>query len=88
MKWMLVIALFGSTPVKTGLLFNSLDECLVAEEAARGEYIRAWNAWHEWARKNPEKASYPNSRSFQDSRIGLNHQGTCIPHAERGKGGE
>jgi len=36
MKWMLVIVVFGAHPVKTDLVFNSLDECLKAESTAPG----------------------------------------------------
>jgi len=32
MKWMLVIIVFGTHPVKTDLVFDSLDKCLEAEE--------------------------------------------------------
>jgi hypothetical protein len=45
MKWMLIVMVFGAAPVKTDLLFDSLDDCLKAEESARGEYARAYNIW-------------------------------------------
>ena len=28
MKWMLVVLVFGVSPMETGLVYNSLDECL------------------------------------------------------------
>src|ERR1051325_7194717 len=41
MKWMLIVAVFGGTPMETGLVYNSLDECLKAEENIRAEWDRA-----------------------------------------------
>jgi hypothetical protein len=31
MKWMLVVLVFGSHTLETGLLYNSLDECIKAK---------------------------------------------------------
>jgi hypothetical protein len=79
MKWMLVVMILGSSPVKTDLVFGSLDECLKAEDVMRGAYVDAYNAWQKWAKANPADSSYPNSEPFMQKR-GL-HWGTCIPHA-------
>ena len=35
MKWTLIVVVFGTMPVETDLIFNSLDDCLKAEEAMR-----------------------------------------------------
>ena len=35
MKWMLFVLVFGTHPVETNLLFDSLDACLKAEETMR-----------------------------------------------------
>src|SRR6185437_14028699 len=43
MKWMLFVLVFGSHPVETNLLFDSLDACLKAEETMRTEYARAYS---------------------------------------------
>ena len=40
MKWMLLVLIYGTIPVKTGLVFGTIDECLKAEEQMRGEYTR------------------------------------------------
>ena len=42
MKWMLFVLVFGSHPVETNLLFDSIDACLKAEETMRTEYARVW----------------------------------------------
>ena len=79
---MLIVVVFGIAPIKTNLLFDSLDDCLKAEDAMRTEYSRAFNAWLQWAQKNPDEAGYPNSQAFIQKRDGLESPGTCIPHAE------
>ena len=43
MKWMLFVLVFGSHPVETNLLFDSIDACLRAEETMRTEYARAYS---------------------------------------------
>ena len=43
MKWMLFVLVFGTHPVETNLLFDSLDACLKAEETMRTEYARAYS---------------------------------------------
>ena len=45
MKWTLIVVVFGTMPVETDLIFNSLDDCLKAEEAMRAEYVRAYKDW-------------------------------------------
>ena len=47
MKWTLIVVVFGTMPVETDLIFNSLDDCLRAEEAMRAEYVRAYKDWTE-----------------------------------------
>ena len=43
MKWMLFVLVFGTHPVETNLLFDSLDACLKAEETMRKDYARAYS---------------------------------------------
>ena len=50
MKWMLVIMIFGTQAVKTDLIFDTLDLCLVAEERARAEMTAKYNSWRASAR--------------------------------------
>lgn len=80
MKWMLIILVVGGSPAKTNLLFDTLDQCLAAEESMRSEYVLAFNKWHLWAKANPAESGFPNSEGFMKNRIGVNNYGTCIPH--------
>lgn len=80
MKWMLVVMVFGTAPVKTELVFDRLSDCLQAETNMRAEYAKAYNVWNEWARKNPEESSYTTAKEAQMKRFGLYNQATCIPH--------
>jgi hypothetical protein len=41
MKWMLLVLIFGTIPVETGLLFDNIEDCLKAEETMRAEYTRS-----------------------------------------------
>ena len=82
MKWMLLVLIYGTIPVKTGLLFDTIDDCLKAEEQMRDSYIRTYNAWQTWAKANPSEAHYPDSQKFMWRRDGMETTGTCIPHAE------
>ena len=58
MKWMLLVLIYGTIPVKTGLLFDTIDDCLKAEEEMRNSYIRTYNTWETWAKANPSEAHY------------------------------
>jgi hypothetical protein len=82
MKWMLLVLIYGTIPVKTGLVFDTIDECLKAEEQMRGEYTRVNNAWRSWAEANLKDSQYPDSQKFNWRRDGMETTGTCIPHAE------
>ncbi len=82
MKWMLLVLIYGTIPVKTGLVFGTIDECLKAGEQMRGEYTRVYNAWRSWAEANPKDSQYPDSQKFNWRRHGMETTGTCIRHAE------
>ena len=58
---LLVFAL-GSTPIETGLMFDSLDDCLKAEQNMRAEYLRDYNAWVAWAQANKAESDYPEAQ--------------------------
>jgi hypothetical protein len=75
MKWMLFVLVFGSHPVETNLLFDSLDACLKAEETMRTEYARAYSQGT-WGTTVGE-ANDPSVVS----RFGQRTTATCIPHA-------
>jgi hypothetical protein len=80
MKWMLLVLVFGTTPIETGLIFDSLDDCLKAEQTMRDDYARAYDAWRTWAQANKAESDYPDSDMFMQKRTGLQTSGTCIPH--------
>ena len=71
MKWMLIVLVFGN-PMQTGLLYNSLDECLKAETTMRAEWSRVYNAM-------PKK--YQEQPTTQEQVAKQMTNGTCIPHA-------
>ena len=75
MKWLLVVLVMNS-PVKTDLVFDDLDACLVAEEQMRSEWTGVYN------RALENKAS-------QDTLMHIKSQmtrGTCIPSATQRDG--
>ena len=73
-KWILVIAIFGNTPVETNLTFASLELCLAAELQLRTRMADTFN----------KSASQYNEKDklFQMRRHGLYNEMTCIPHNE------
>jgi hypothetical protein len=71
MKWMLVVLAFGN-PMQTGLVYNSLDECLKAEAAMRAEWTRVYNSM-------PKK--YQEQPVTQEQVSKQMTTGTCIPHS-------
>ena len=77
---MLIVMIVGASPVKTNLFFDTLDECLKAEDSMREEHARAFNKWLTWARANPTVSGYPTTQEFMRRRIGVESYGTCIPH--------
>ena len=72
MKWMLVVAVFNLAPVKTDLIFNSLDDCLRTEAQMRAEWVRVINS------AEPDRR--PPASNFLTKQTTY---GTCIPHASR-----
>jgi hypothetical protein len=75
MKWMLVVLVFG-TPMETGLLYGSLDECLKAEATMRADWERVYGAM--------PKRYQEHAVVGQDYIKKQMTSGTCIPHAEGG----
>jgi hypothetical protein len=76
MKWMLFVLVFGSHPVETNLLFDTLDACLKAEETMRKEYARAYSQGT-WGAENIGQLNDPSVVT----RFGQRTTATCIPHA-------
>ena len=87
MKWMLLVFAFGTSMVRTGLVYDNLDDCVKAEQTMRSEYTRVYNQWLEWAIANPKDASFPKSQPLMQKRIGVQTIGTCVPTASRGDDG-
>jgi hypothetical protein len=73
MKWMLIVLVFGS-PMETGLLYNSLDECLKTEASMRAEWDRVYSAM---PKKYQERS--PVSQDYVKKQMTT---WTCIPRAE------
>jgi len=84
MKWMLVIVVMSSAPVKTDLTFDTLQECLDIEDQTRAEIAEAYNSWRGLASSNPTVSGYPSSEPFMSRRIGMQNVATCIPYAPIG----
>jgi hypothetical protein len=78
MKWMLIVIVYGTMPVETGLLYDDLDACYRAEDAMRDEYTRAFNEWSKWAKQNLSQDDYDRSGDMWLKRVA---SGVCIPHA-------
>ena len=53
MKWMLIVLVFGSHPMETGLLYSSLDDCVKPEMTLRSEWARVAAAWPKEYREQP-----------------------------------
>ena len=74
MKWMLVVLVFG-TPMETGLLYGSLDECLKTEATMRAEWDRVYTGMpKKFQEKSPVSQDYIKKQTTG---------GTCIPHADK-----
>jgi hypothetical protein len=75
MQWLLVV-LIMNTPVKTDLVFDSLDACLVAEEKMRSEWAGVYNR---------AKANKASQESLDLIKLQMT-SGTCIPTASHPAG--
>ncbi len=79
MKWMLIVMVLGVTPVKTGLLFDTLDACRQVAGEMEAEYARyineglAWAATQSKTGKVSDQVAELWTRQLQP--------GICIPHA-------
>ena len=51
MNWMLVVMVFGTQPVKTDLVFDTLDRCLIAGDLMRSEQESLFSSWQAATRK-------------------------------------
>lgn len=74
MNWTLLVLIFGTQPVETGLVFDSLDECTIAHDSFRAEVLNANAAYR-------DQVTDEQSRRYQETRTGASNSATCIPHA-------
>jgi hypothetical protein len=82
MKWMLVVMIFGTQPVKTDLIFDTLDRCLIAEELMRSQQLEKLYSWQAAVRKTGGSFwTFWTEEPLGKRRFGLKNQATCIPHA-------
>ncbi len=73
MKWMLVIMALGTTPIQTGLIYDTLDACYTAEDRVAAEYVRLYNDWVANNRGRPVP-------TFITQRLA---RGICVPHSNQ-----
>ena len=70
MNWLLVVIVLGA-PVKTDLVYRSLQECLQAELQMRNDWASAYNA-----AKTEKPPRAPDSLGYLSKQM---TSGTCIP---------
>jgi hypothetical protein len=75
-RWMLVVMVFGTAPVPTGISFDTLQACWSAEEAMRSDYASAYNTWEKWAKTQSLSQDIINNRAKQ-----MLQAGVCVPSA-------
>ncbi|MEQ1711052.1 MAG: hypothetical protein ABL908_06580 [Hyphomicrobium sp.] len=79
MKWILVVMVFGTSPVKTDTVYNTLEDCLAADDAMRSAYVEHYNDWIKRAKADPKRYNYPESDKYAKRRYGLENVATCVP---------
>ena len=79
MKWTLVMMVLGTTPVQTGLVYDTLGACYAADDKVAAAYVADYNSWIAWAKEHPKDSTYPNIPDFITNRIS---RGVCIPHPD------
>jgi hypothetical protein len=65
----------GTAPIETALIFDTLEECLRADDQMRASYAQVVNAL------KSNQSAKKDIRSFVIQQSRLQNQGTCIPHA-------
>jgi hypothetical protein len=82
MKWMLVIMIFGTQPVKTDLLFDSVVQCSVVADVVRKQVTDEYDKVIDWG-KQQDRSVIPDFKDFEANRrhvLGMHNMSTCIPH--------
>jgi FixJ family two-component response regulator len=77
MKWMLIMMVFELAPVKTELLFDSLEDCMNAGDRAIQQHVEAFNR-RVASFKIKEKDVLKEVADGELKRI---PKSTCVPHA-------
>ena len=93
MNWILVIIVLGTQPVRTDLVFDTLQKCSIAGDLMRSEQRAQFNRWMAAARseglyRGPwwDLRDYwrsGNEESSMRRRLGMENETTCIPHSLR-----
>jgi hypothetical protein len=82
MKWMIVMIVLGTQPVKTNLLFEDLKTCSGVVDVIRQQQAEAYNAAIAW--KKQQSPSAVDLGRFQADRMRvfeMENTPTCIPHS-------
>lgn len=81
MKWMLIVMVLNRAPVETGLLYDSLSDCLIIENQARNAYAEQYNKVYDWAKERyaDDKAEFDRIKHNSDLQL-LHNVMTCVPH--------
>ena len=86
MKWMIVMIVLGTQPVKTDLLFEDVEACGIAANLIQEHQAEAFNA--AMARKKQQNPNAAELARFQADRmrvLGMENTPTCIPHLRKGQ---
>jgi hypothetical protein len=86
MNWMLVIIVLGTQPVKTDLVFDTLQKCSIAGDLMRSEQGVQFYNWQSATRTvNPDWGFWRrwSEESSMRRRLGMENETTCIPHSLR-----
>jgi hypothetical protein len=77
MTWALVMMFMGTTPIPTGLTYDTLSDCYKAENQVAAEYAKFYNDWLAWAKTHQKESGYPPAPAFITNRV---MRGVCVPH--------
>ena len=83
MNWMLVVMVLGTQPVNTGLVFDTLDRCLIAGDLMRSEQGSLFSSWQSATRKNGGFWQLWKEEGVMKRRLGMENEATCVPHSLR-----
>jgi hypothetical protein len=76
----LIVVVMGLTPIKTELVFDSLENCWQARQQVQSLYSELANRELKWSRENLEGEQYEAAEAMIVSRLTTNAM-TCIPYS-------